>query len=227
MKAKILIAFVVIALSGCASAPLGVQNYTGFTELKFPSNNLAPGQIIEIYSKPEKIEITYQPDIPWDRVSTSPGWDIAGTDASEVKANLGLEVIKALEATGQSTANTKAIVQLTNTKTTLIPKEVIYSTLKKNISERKSLQEQIKDYSEIGTRFDVITETLTASVTFSLVDADNHELKIDSDVIQKLNSKFNLSLSLTTGNTTAISGKDLVVGIHYDPNMVRLILNKI
>jgi hypothetical protein len=227
MKVRILFTAIVLALAGCASAPLGVQNYTGFTELKFPSNSLAPGQIIEVYSKPEKIEITHQPDIPWDRVSTSPGWDMAGADVSEVKANLTLEVLKVLEATGQATANTRAVVQLTNTKTALIPKEVIYSALKKNISSNESLKEQINDYSDNGTRFDVITSTLTATVAFSLVDANNNELKIDSEVIQKLNSKLNLGLTLANGNATAISGKDLVVGIHYDPNMIRLILKKI
>ena len=221
------VVLIAVLLSACTAPGIGVKKYTGFTELKFPSNSLAPGQIVEIYSDPEKVEITYQPNIPRDKASSSPGWDIASVEARAASANLELEIINVLKATGSSSSSVRAQVQYSNTKTTLVPKYYIYSTLKRDIGSSKSLQEQLRAYIGNGTRFDVVTMILTATVTFKLVDPNNNKLKIDSQVIEKLNSRFGLSFSLSNESSTAISGKDLVIGIHYDPNMVNFILKSI
>ncbi len=223
------ISIALASLSGCTLVPRGVglTKHTGFTELPFPSNSFAVGQIVEIHSEPRKVEIVYQPDIPWDQQTVSPGWDISTAQTEKIRSNLAVEMSKVLEGSYVYDSNETVRIQLSNTKTRVIEKTRIYSALKKDIeNDTRGLKTLLSDYIEVGTRFDVITTTLSANISFSMVDSSGQEVAIDSEVIKKLNSEFDISFKQESGTNKVISGNDLVVGIHYDPQMVAIILKK-
>lgn len=221
------IAVVVLLLPGCRVYEPGLTKYTGFTELPFPSNSYAVGQIVEIYSIPtKKVEITYQPDIPWDQQTVSLGWDISSTQTEKIKSNLATEISELLKGSYEYASEKTVKIQLSNTKTRVIPKNRIYNTLKKDINDDAALKEQLNDYIKAGTRFDVVTMTLSANISFSLVDSNGREAAIDSEVIKKLNSTFDVGFKQESGTNKIITGNDLVVGIHYDSRMVAIILKK-
>jgi hypothetical protein len=220
------IALALLLLSGCGVREPGLTKYTGFTELPFPSNSYAVGQIVEIYSSPRKVEITYQPDIPWDQQTVSPGWDISSTDTEKIKSNLAVEISKVLQGSYEYASEKTVRIQLSNTKTRVIPKSLIYGTLKEDIEKNVGLKGQLNDYIENGTKFDVVTMTLSANISFSLVDSSDQEVAIDSEVIKKLNSEFDVGFKQQSGTNKVITGNDLVVGIHHDPQMVAIILKK-
>ena len=78
-----------------------------------------------------------------------------------------------------------------------------------------------------GTHFDVITTTLSANVSFTLVDASKNAVEIDSEIIKKLNSDFNIDFNQADGSKKVITGSNLVIGIHTDPKLIRLLMKKI
>lgn len=201
----------------------GIESYTGFVELKFPNNSYGPGQIIEVYSTPEKVEITFDPHVPWDQASSSPGWDTNSINTSGVQANVAAEIKKAVEGTLGFTDKRTIKVSLTNTRTSLIPKNIIYAKLKESIAADKSLQQQLADYMKQGTHFDVITSVLSCDIAFSLVDENNQEVALDAPILAQINSKFNLNLQHQAGTNLAVTGTNLIVGISYDTNMVSII----
>lgn len=219
--------FIVIILlfASCTAPKVGIQEHTGFMELPFPSNTYASGQIVEIYSSPRKVEITFDPQIPWDQASSSEGWDISAGDASTLKTKFATEISKVLTASANYDSTHKVEVEFTDTKTRLVPKNRIFIAIDKAITDNTSLKKQLKLYMEDGTHFDVITQTLSATISFKVVDSNNQDVAIDSEIIKKLNSDFNIDFKRQADSNKIISGSNLVVGIHYDPKMVNLLVN--
>lgn len=227
---KILLPILVVALLlvGCARvSEVGIAKYTGFTELPFPSNAYVSGQIVEIYSMQRKVEITFDPEIPWDQVTLSDGWKINATEIEDIKVTFSSEIKRILEGTAGYSADHKVIVAFDDTKTRIIPKYRISNALYSSIQTDPSLKDHLESYIDEGTHFDVITQTLSATISFTAVDNSNSELKIDSEVIRKLNSEFNLDFKHGASSNKVISGTNLVVGFHYDPKMIKILLNKI
>ncbi|CAI4159152.1 conserved exported hypothetical protein [Alteromonas macleodii] len=218
------IAISVMVLSSCASRNVGIQKHTGFTELPFPSNTYQPGQIVEIYSSPRKVEVTFDPQIPWDQASTSEGWDISADEASNIKSKLATEINKIIEANTSVNSTYQVSVEFTETKTRLIPKNRIFKALDEAIQKDSSLKRLLDMYMDDGTRFDVITQTLNATISFKVLSSSGQVLNLDSEVIEKLSSDFDIEFSRQAGSNSIISGSNLTVGIHYDPKMIALLV---
>lgn len=222
---KLFVLFVLaLIIGGCAVQQVGITKYTGFTELPFPSNVYTPGQIVEVFSSPNKVEVTFDPQIPWDQATISEGWKISSTETDNIKANLATEISKVLKGEIGYSNDKKIIVDFEDTKTRIVPKNKIFGSLGQNISTDGTLKQQLKSYIKNGTHFDVITQTLSATVTFKIVDNNNSVVSVDADVVNKLNSKLKINLSKQSGTNKLISGTNLVVGIHYDPQMIDILL---
>lgn len=215
---------VVLVIAGCASQQVGVTKYTGFSELPFPSNAYASGQIIEIYSSPKKVEITFDPKIPWDQATVSEGWRITGSESENIKSNFAIKITKILKGTAGYNSDKKVKVDFSDTQTRIVPKNTIFAAVGKSIQEDPTLSRLLESYRKNGTHFDVITQTLNASISFSIVDTSGAVLDVDSEVIKKLNSEFNLNFERKVGNNKTITGSNLVVGIHYDPEMIDILM---
>ncbi|MDZ4298487.1 MAG: hypothetical protein U0998_09130 [Moraxellaceae bacterium] len=211
-------------LASCTTYNVGIQRHTGFTELPFPSNTYQSGQIVEVYSSPKKVEITFDPQIPWDMASTSEGWEIGADETNSIKSKFETEISKILSASASHNSTQRVQVEFTNTTTRLVPKNRIFATLDKAISEDSSLKRQLQLYMQNGTRFDVITQTLNANVSFRVIDQSNQEVAVDSEVIKKLNTDFDINFSRQRNSNRVISGSNLTVGVHYDPKMIGLLV---
>jgi len=213
-----------IFLISCTPYNVGIQRHTGFTELPFPSNTYQSGQIVEVYSSPRKLEITFDPQIPWDMASTSEGWEIGAEETNSIKSKFETEISRILSASASHNATQRVRVEFTNTKTRLVPKNKIFSVLDKAISEDSSLKRQLQLYMQNGTHFDVITQTLNANVSFKVIDQLNQEVAVDPEVIRKLNADFDFNFSRQGNSNRIISGSNLTVGVHYDPKMIGLLV---
>jgi len=206
---------------------IGLTEQTGFTELPFPSNSYKPGQIVEVYSRPSKVEITHQPSINWDQMNSSPGWNISSNQTEKIKRTLSAEISNILKGKYDYASSEKVKVEFTNTKTTVVQKSTIYSAVKSELKNNSELNEQITDFMDDGTHFDVITSTLSANVSFTLVNSSNQTIDLDSEVIEKINSQFDIDFTKDATRNRVITGENLVVGIHKDPKIVKLIMKRL
>lgn len=217
IQLTLLVSFLLV-LSGCASSPsVGVQRHSGFIELPFPSNTYASGQIVEIFSSPRKVEITLDPQIPWDQVSQSSGWNISSEDTNVIRTNFATEISKILTTSAKHNSTQKVQVDFVDTRTRIVPKNIIFAAVGKAISEDPLLKKQLEIYANDGT------QTLTATISFTVVDSNNQDVVVDTEVLKKLNSDFNIEFSREAGSNRVITGTDLVVGFHYDPKMIQLV----
>jgi len=229
MKVKIIIGILILTIVGCSShnKKIGVSEHTGFTELPFPSNNYSTGQIVEIYTKPSKVEITHESSINWDQISTSKGWNISSYQTKEIQSSLTAEISNILKGEYSFATTKNVLVEFTNTKTTSIPKNVIFEEVSKSIQNNPNLKKQILLYMNSGTHFDVITQTLSANISFHLIDSLKTTVEINSEIIEEINSKFDIDFKKNNSNNTVISGSNLVIGIHTDPKLINLIMEDI
>tara|TARA_B110000046_G_C12968231_1_gene387742 strand:+ start:79 stop:783 length:705 start_codon:yes stop_codon:yes gene_type:complete len=219
---------ILLIMNSCSTTKnIGLTEQTGFVELPFPSNNYKPGQIIEVYSRPSKVEITHQPSINWDQLNSSPGWNISSTQTKELKRTLSAEISNILKGKYDYASSENVKVEFTNTKTTVIQKSTIYSAVKSELKNNTELNEQITDFMDDGTHFDVITSTLSANISFTLVNSSNQSVDLDSEVIEQINSQFDIDFSKGTTGNRVITGENLVVGIHKDPKIVKLIMKRL
>ena len=222
---KLSILSIVLCLSFGCSSTLGINKYTGFTEVVFPSSIFSPGQIVEIYSKPRKVELTYNPQIEFLPIQESRGWDIQGTEALNMLADIETEIEKILTANASYKNSLKSEISLSETGTRVIPKNIIYQQLQEDLKDKK-LQEQLQEYKIRGTKFCVITAVLTAKVTIRITGAKEIFSKIYPSIQEELHSKINISLKKDGENSATFSCNEnnLVVGIHYDPIMIDILM---
>jgi hypothetical protein len=221
--------FIFLIISSCSTYNnrIGLQDGTGFIELPFPSNNYMPGQIIEVYTRPTKVEITHQPNLNWDQLSSSSGWNISTNKTKEIKGNLSAKIANVLKGKYEYASNQNVKVSFTNTKTYTIQKSTIYSELKLAISNNSDLKDLIEDSIEDDTHFDVITTVISANVAFNLIDSSNNTVDIDSEIIEEINSQFDINFSKNNSKNTVISGTNLIIGFHKDPKLVKKILKRV
>ncbi len=228
---------------------IGLQEQTGFKELPFPSNSLSPGQIVEIYIAPEnKVELSYDPNMPKDSIKTSPGWDITIEEENKLKASIAIQIQGILKSNFGTDTNRNVKVSFTDTKTNLIPKIEIYNTLKKKIKENDNgVKDLLSKYIADGARFDVITTTLSATVSYkvfnvgdfsleagsntrTMVYRESNKEEFESETVQnaladKLNVEFKISAYYDKKQNKTILGENLVIGIHRDSRMVSILIN--
>ena len=228
---KLLYVSIIIPLlivSSCTGIDnIGLEKHTGFIELPFPSNNFKPSQIIEVYSKPKKVVVTHQPSTNWEMLNTSPGWDISTSTTNDLKSSLSTEISKVLIGEYDYASKENIIVEFTNTKTSMIQTSTIYSILKKELKDNSDLNEQITEYVKTGTHFDVITATLSANISFKLVNNSNVIVDLDTEMLEKINSQFDANFTKEVKSNRIITGKNLVIGFHKDPKMIKSILKRI
>lgn len=217
----------IVLINGCTTSPtgLGINKVSGFEDLPFPSRLYTPGQIVEIFSS-KKVEISLDPQINWDQLSSSPGWDIAQDKNRNLESNLNLEVNKILKSSAGYDSKYHSKIEMKNTTTVIVPKNIIYSELKKRIESDVPLKEFLKVYVKNGTRFNVITQVLTADVEFKIEDGSGNAVKVDTEVLEKINSKIGGNFARSADSNTAIKVDKLVVGFHTDPRMVEMLLRE-
>jgi hypothetical protein len=218
---------VVIELVGCGTYNnVGISRYTGFIDLPFPSNSYAAGQIVEIHTSPKKVEIAYDPRIAWDATSLSDGWAITADATSTLKADLQAKISDVVNGSATAASSYKVKVSFTDVKTRIVEKLVIYDNIKKSLSNNQSLAEMIKAYRRQNTHFDVVTQTLSAKVSFALSDSAGATAKVDPTILQRLNTSVGAEFSWQSDENVYITGGELVIGIHYDPDMIDSLLPK-
>jgi hypothetical protein len=225
MNKPVFLSIFVLIIAGCATSKVGMKGSAGFKELTFPSNSYGPGQIVEIYSSPEKVEVTYQPQIPLDKVAVSPGWNISIIEVNKIESLLAAKISTVAKAHYSFASQNNIQVKLTDTKAKLIPKSIIFNALRKDLQSNYDLKSHIAGYMSRGAEFCVITMTLSARVSFSIVDSSDNEIVVDPAIIEKINSELGFKFKKQTGSNKLISGEDLVVGIHYDRMMIGIIMS--
>ena len=220
----------VLVVVGCAATDAGVREIgtsepTGFTVLPYPSNLYASGQIIERNAASKKVDITFDPKIPADMVSVSEGWRISSADAESMRARLAQEIASTLRGTPGYGAGRTVKVDFCDTRTKIVPKTMIFAAISRHVQKDPSLLKLLKGYRDNGTRFEVVTETLSATISLSVVDSSGARVEVGPAMLEKLQSELSLNFEKDANGAKSVRGKNVVVGILYDPKMVGVILN--
>lgn len=233
MKAnKVAVPFLAaLMLGACASPELGVVREAGtgepvgFAELPYPSNAYASGQIVELHAVPRRVEITFDPRIPADMVTVSDGWRISSAEAESMRVKLAQEIARTLQGTPGYSAGSGVSVEFSDTRTRIVPKNQIFAAISRHVQKDPALHRLLRGYRENGTRFDVVTETLSATIWLSVVDATGARVEIGPAMLEKLQSELSLRFEKAGNGDKTLRGHNVVVGIQYDPKMVGVILN--
>jgi len=184
MKNEIRIIVTIIALlavSGCSSLGIPAGGGTaGFIELANPVSNLAVGQVVEINSRPRKVEITWDPAIPADQIGAPEGWTVPPASVKAITESMAAEIGGIISGNGGQKMTDSVTVTLTELKTRMAPKFTIYKFLQEDLKKNGDLQSMIQNYLKTGTKFYVITQFTSAKISFSVVAPAGKELSLDA-----------------------------------------------
>ena len=225
--------FAALMLGACASPSpelgvvreVGTGEPVGFAELPYPSNAYASGQIVELQAVPRKVEIAFDPKIPADMVTVSDGWRISSEEAESMRVKLAQEIARTLRGTPGYGAGSRVSVDFSDTRTRIVPKNQIFAAISKHVQKDPALHRLLRGYRANGTRFDVVTETLSATISLSVADASGAPVEIGPAMLEKLQSELSLRFEKNGNGQKTVRGSNVVVGIQYDPKMVGVILN--
>ena len=232
IKIKILLLVTCSMFVSCVPNGIAVKKHTGFHELPFASNNYSTGQIVELYTKPNKVDITYTPKfestnrLGMNTLLKSPGWNIKSSNTDNVKAEIEADIKNVATAEGSYSSDTEIEISFTDTETQTISKRDIYGVISQDIYDDTMLKDLILKYKSHKNRikFSVVTSVLKAKVSFRLKNSSGQTINVSSADLSKINAKLNLNFSRQASSDIFITGDKLVVGIHTDPIMMDVIL---
>lgn len=220
-----------LAIAACAGSEVGVGRETGvrepvgFAELPHPSDAYASGQIVELHAQWRKVEITFDPRIPVDLVIVSDGWRISSAEVESMRVKLAQEIASTLQGTPGYRPGSTVKVDFSDTRTRIVPKNQIFAAISRHVQKDPALLRLLAGYRDRGTRFDVVTETLSATIWLSVVDASGAPVEIGAAMLEKLQSELSLKFEKSAEGDRTVRRSNVVVGIQYDPRMVGVILN--
>jgi hypothetical protein len=228
---RFVITLTVIALSllsGCASTKPPIGKHTGFYALPFPSNAYSPGQIIELWDDRPRVDIVHIPSaIKSLPLIESEGWSISSTEFESIRSAFAAQVKAILGATANYSGSSRVNIELTETKTRQLPIDQMYSAVKQSLATESDLKEMIMKYRKrYDGRYFVLTQTLSARVTFSVIGENNLTVDISADLAKKFESQLNAKVDRTSGAQQVVVGNVLVVGIQFDEEMIQVLLPK-
>jgi len=210
----------VMAVSGCASLGTAVSGGSaGFIELANPVSNLAVGQVVEINSRPRKADITWDPSIPADQITSPEGWTIPAASEKSISSKIAAEIGGILSGnSGQKPADTVS-VKLTDIRTRMAPKFTIYKFLQEDLKKNADLDSMIRNYLKTGTKFYVITQITSAKISFSVIAPAGTEISLDAETLRKINSRMNTVFTQSDDKKKYVSGS-LMIGFLADSKML-------
>lgn len=209
-----------VALCSCAHQQTGPGKY-GFMPLKFPSNLYSPGQIVEIYSRPEKVEILYTPAIYSPRIS--PGWNTNDDDQANATATTKTQVTAAVKLNASAGVTDSLTVDLSHTTVKTYDEFMILAELQADIKGNPTLETMLRDRLKRCIKISVITETLEAVIDVKAKDDVNGSLDLTADNLKALSEQFGLTLK-NSRTSHGYSSDPLVVGYYYDPLLIEQVL---
>ena len=228
---KILLVFLFIfTTSGCSKniSPIKpVNKQVGFTILPFPSDNFMVGQIVELYTKPNKVIITYSPDtLKNKKIHIYKGWNISDSSENFIKRNLQKDISKILKSKYTFASEKNLEISFINTQTNSIYKHDIFNTLKNTLKNNVMIRDHILGFrhSKWRTKYDVVIQTLSAYISFKLTDSSGHIVAINPSTIEKINTK--LPLNFFRSGEKIITDSRLVVGIYTDPDILDILIKQ-
>jgi len=208
-----------MAVSGCASLGIPAGGSEGFIEIGSPVNNLAVGQVVEINSRPKKVEITWDPSIPADQITAPEGWTIPASSEKSIASRISSEIGGIIGGnSGQKPTDTVS-VKLTDIKTRMAPKFTIYKFLQEDLKKNADLDSMLRNYLKTGTEFYVITQITSAKISFSVIAPAGTEISIDAETLKKINSRMNTTFIQSDDKKKYVSGS-LMIGFLADSKML-------
>lgn len=217
---------ITLVIGSCSSGPAhyGIDRATGFRELRFPQNELAPGQIVQYFSAEDRASVIFDPKIT-GAVTESRSPTVSGYWATNLKSSLGLSVQNVVKANLGVNYDVSVEITLKETKTRTIESYVIFGELGEQITRDDRLREYLRSSLVKLDGVDVITSVLIADIEMQLRDDSGVALPVSAPLAESISGELGFALSNTTG--TAIGGKQLVVGFHSDPHMLEMALESI
>lgn len=209
-----------LSLSGCASVGSAISPGERFVELPRPGTALSIGQIVEIDGRSRRIDMVYDPRIPSEQAVTGDAAFLSSGSVSSLARRYRDLVKETLLSSGLNLGDVKVTVTLTDLSSRWVPKYSVYKTIQDQMGKNGELRSMIGDYAAVGTRFDVVSRTITARLGLSVTDATGKGLTLDSAALAKVSSALSVSFEGVPGGGAYVSSPTLV-GIYADSRMMR------
>lgn len=212
-----------LTLAGCASMnKMGIGPDAKSFEPDYPASGYSIGQIVEINSMQGKVSVIYTPSVPAD--SDREGTDLSSDKIKSISTKLGARIEEIINENLAQAGTERVIVSVSGVRTQTIPKFTIYRHLQESFRKNPELMAMTKSYSEMGTKFNVITRVTTADISFSVIEANGKESPIDPDVLRVVNSRLNAEFRQAKDKKSC-AGEDMILSFEADPKMIASIVS--
>lgn len=213
-------ACIALSLGGCASLASAVSPGERFVELSRPDSSYAIGQIVEIDARTKRIDMVYDPRIPSDLSTPADATYLPSSALSGMASRYSKAAREAISASGAKVGDVKVVVSLTGVVSRSIPKYSVYKYIQDQMAKNADLRKMIGDYAAVGTRFDVLSRTVTARFSLSVTDATGKGLTLDAPALERVQAALNARFS-AKADGSAYESDSVMVGVYADSRMMK------
>lgn len=208
-----------LTLAGCTSMqPMSLAPDSKSVEPDYPARNYSIGQIVEISSMQGKVDIVYTPSISGEEADTE-GSDISSDKIKSVSTKLASKIEEIIAENVSQVGASTVTVSITGVATRSIPKFTVYRHLQESLRKNPELLSMMKNYTQLGTRFNVITRITTADISFTVTDGLGKDAALDADVLRIINARLDTAFRQSK-DKKACSDDGMILAFEADPKMI-------
>ncbi|MGI4863809.1 MAG: hypothetical protein ACRYFZ_07770 [Janthinobacterium lividum] len=212
----------------CVITPKLVFAQNGLAKFTLPTNAYKVGEIIAVYSKPEKVTIVWNPKLSFDDVSTV---DIQESRVKTGEAKIKAKLDSVIKANVGANFSYKVEVNYTNARAQQPDGATLMAGLKKawkapENADAVAYVRQVKNTKGVirrSTHLDVIEMIYIADINAEITDSKGANINLDVALLQKINASLGGVLAFS--KTGKAKGLSLPVGYQTNPNMVDMLIN--
>lgn len=208
-----------LTLAGCASMkPMSLAPDSKTVEPDYPASNYSIGQIVEISAMQGKVNVVYTPSISGDEAD-SEGCDISSEKIKSVSAKLASRIEEIIAENVSQVGESKVTVSISGVSTQSIPKFTVYRHLQESLRKNPELLSMMKNYTQLGSRFNVITRVTVADISFTVTDGLGKDAALDADVLRIINARLDASFRQSKDKKSC-SCDGMILSFEADPKMI-------
>lgn len=214
----------VLLLSACATKA-SMPEIEGYQMLTMPSNNYEVGDLIAVYTDPPKEDVIFSTEVDASAIRRSAGPDLGSISNFSASGELEGRLEKSLEASVGGSAVRIRDVVFENTEVRTAEVSGLSQTIIDQVSADPGKRDDILYRTQSvcsffgmfcrpRTRLDVMTETLSADVTYSLESSTSADAEAAA---QRLAASVEGEVEVESSLQRTVTAKGLVIGYRADP----------
>ena len=205
-----------------STCPRSAPGLPGFQPFPVPSSAFHVGQVVAVYTRPNKVSIITDPNFPQDSARTVA---VNQGSISTSKAAIEAGYKNAVQGTLGGVRIRDVTVDYSNTRSLQTRQDQIVAALVEKLKGDALARAYVRDLQRQGVVMNVIETIFVADLSITFKDSTGATVAVTGPTLSELKNKIGGEYTLNENGT--VLGKTLAIGFQTSPDILRFVLTQV